>query len=66
MLLSVFQKSFTREDVSIHQTVEPAGNNPLVNTQNDFYFPIPDYPSQIDIMRKQVKANQVRYPQYIL
>lgn len=64
-LLRLFQKSFSRDYVTIRRTEEPVVNKILVNTRTDFRFSIPDYPSQVDAMREWIEAHKSFYPHYI-
>lgn len=63
-LLTLFQKSFGKGDVTICRTEEPVADKSLVNTRKDFDFIVRDYPTQVEDMRTWVEQHRVLYPHY--
>lgn len=63
-LLTLFQKSFGKRDVTICRIEEPVVDKTLVNTRKDFDFVVRDYTTQVEDMRAWVERHCALYPHY--
>ena len=63
-LLTILKQKFNRSDIKIEEFDGIVSDKSLINTREDFAYPVPDYDEMIGKMKEWVYSNKPLYPHY--
>ncbi len=63
-LLTILKQQFNRSDIKIEEFDGIVSDKSLINTREDFAYPVPDYDEMIGKLKEWVCSNKSLYPHY--
>jgi len=63
-LLNIIKQKFNRNDIKIEEFDNIVSDKSLLNTREDFIYPVPAYAEMIGEMKEWVDNNKLLYPHY--
>ncbi|MDD2574221.1 MAG: sugar nucleotide-binding protein [Bacillota bacterium] len=63
-LLTIIKQKFQRNDIEIEESENTVSDKSLLNTREDFVYPVPAYTEMIGEMKEWVDNNKLLYPHY--